>query len=93
MILNGRIGQVIGPFDTTDLLSERGAISNFTPETTSPRLLKVGIQTTPGNTIVINGVEIRIGRTGIYELDERVTVKSLIFPNGADECTIVDFVY
>ena len=41
----------------------------------------------------INGIPIKIGKTGIYELDEIVNIKSLIFPNGADENTIVDFVY
>ena len=41
----------------------------------------------------INNAEIKIGKTGIYELDEVVPVKKLIFPNGADENTIVDFVY
>jgi hypothetical protein len=43
MALNGRVGQVLGPFDSTDLLSEKGAISEFTPETTLPRLSKLGI--------------------------------------------------
>ena len=38
-------------------------------------------------------VPIKIGFTEMYELDEVVSVTSLIFPNGADENTIVDFVY
>lgn len=93
MYLNGRIGQVLGPFDSTDLLDEDGAISIFTPETTKPLLIKLGIQSAPGTIVKVNGVEIKIGKTGIYELDNVVTVKSLSFPNGADENTIVDFVY
>ena len=93
MYLNGRIGQVLGPFDSTDLLDENGAISMFTPEITRPFLIKLGIQAAPGTIIKVNGVEIKIGKTGIYELDNVVTVKSLSFPNGADENTIVDFVY
>lgn len=93
MYLNGRIGQVLGPFDNTDLLSEKGAISIFTPEATRPILHKLGIQTEPGTIVEINGVEIKIGKTGVYELDEVVSIRSLSFPNGANENTIVDFVY
>ena len=93
MYLNGRIGQVLGPFDSTDLLDENGAISMFTPEITRPFLIKLGIQAAPGTIIKVNGVEIKIGKTGIYELDNVVNIKSLSFPNGADETTIVDFVY
>ena len=43
--------------------------------------------------VKINGLNIKIGSTGMYELDEVVNVTSLIFPNGADENAIVDFVY
>lgn len=93
-MLNGRVGQVLGPFNANDdLLSENGAISVFTPETTEPLLLKLGIQAPEGTIVKINNANIKIGKTGIYELDETVTIRSLIFPEGADENTIVDFVY
>ena len=94
MRLNGRLGQVIGPFDSgVDLLADGGAISELTTETTKPVLSKLGIQAAKGTIVNINGIPIKIGKTGIYELDEVVNIKSLIFPNGADENTIVDFVY
>lgn len=93
MYLNGRIGQVLGPFNSDDLLAPGGAISVFTPEITNPFLSKLGIQTTPGTIVKINGAEIKVGKTGIYELDNVVEVKHLSFPSGADEKTIVDFVY
>ena len=93
MILNGRVGQVCGPFDTSDLLAEGGAISQFTPETTHPVLTKLGIQAPNGTLVEINGVQIKIGKTGIYELDEVVAVKSIVFPQSADDNTIIDFVY
>jgi hypothetical protein len=92
-MFNGRVGQVLGPFDATDLLSDEGAISIFTPETTAPILSKLGIQATEGTIVKINNAEIKIGKTGIYELDGVVSVKQLVFPNGADADTIVDFVY
>ena len=93
MYLNGRIGQVLGPFDSSDLLAEGGAISEFTPEVTRPTLSKLGIQTEVGTIIQINGINIKIGKTGVYELDETVAIKQLSFPNGASEDTIVDFIY
>lgn len=90
---NGCVGQVIGPFDDTNLLSKDGAISILTPGSTPPILVKLGIQATSGTIVKINNMEIKIGKTGIYELDETVAVKTLVFPNGADEDTIVDFIY
>ena len=94
MYINGRLGQVAGPFDAgIDLLADGGAISEFTPETNAPTLSKLGIQTTAGSTILINGVGVKLGKTGIYELDKVVNIESLIFPLGADANTIVDFIY
>ena len=93
-MLNGRIGQVIGPFTAgVDLLDDNAPIGVFTPETTRPVLNKLGVQTSEGNIIKINGFNIKVGKTGIYELDNVVAVTSLIFPNGADADTIVDFIY
>jgi len=88
MRLNGRLGQVVGPFDSgVDLLADGGAISELTPETTKPVLSKLGIQAAKGTIVNINGIPIKVGKTGIYELDEVVNVKSLIFPDGADAVT------
>ena len=93
-MLNGRIGQVIGPFDANiDLLNDDAPIGAFTPETTKPILYKLGIQAAEGTIVKINNVQIKIGKTGIYELDNIVDVKTLVFPNGADANTIIDFVY
>ena len=85
-MLNGRIGQVSGPFTANvDLLDDNQAIGVFTPETTRPILLKLGIQAEEGTVVQINGANIKIGKTGIYELDNVVAIRSLIFPNGADD--------
>ena len=78
MVLNGRVGQVVGPFDSKELLGEDGRIAQFTPETTKPILSKLGVQA-PKDTIVrVNGVDIKIGRTCIYELDETVNVNDRV---------------
>ena len=76
-----------------DLLEATAPIGAFTPETTKPILYKLGIQASEGTIVKINNVSIKIGKTGIYELDNIVDVKTLVFPNGADENTIIDFVY
>lgn len=94
MIQNGHIGQVIGPFVAgQDLLADDGSIGMFTPEKERPVLYKLGIQATKDTVVSINNTPIKIGVTGIYELDDLVKITELSFPNGADNLTIIDFVY
>ena len=95
MILNGRVGQVVGPFDKDkDLLDADGAIGKVTPEKTRPILIKLSIQAPEGTKLKINDMPIKIGKTGLYELDQIVEIKKLVFveENSPDE-TIIDFVY
>ena len=94
MIRNGHVGQVLGPFESNrDLLDNNGAIGAFTPEKQRPVLYKLGIQAKKGTVVCINGANIKIGNTGIYELDDIINIKELYFPNGADEDTLIDFIY
>jgi len=95
MVLNGRFGEIhdIAIPAGQDLLADGGLISEQTPETTNPILNKLGIQATEGTRVLVNGIEVKIGFTKIFELDNSVSIKSLIFPNGADEDTIIDYVY
>ena len=94
MILNGRIGQVSGPFEANvDLLNTGQPIGDATPESTKPVIYKIGIQSSPGTLVTINNSTIKIGATGIYQLDQIVNITKLSFPNGADENTLIDFVY
>ena len=93
-MLNGRVGQVVGPFTANvDLLDDNQPIGSFTPETSKPILYKLGIQAAVGTVVQINNATIKIGKTGIYELDNIVDIVRLVFPNGADANTIVDFIY
>ena len=93
-MLNGRVGQVLGPFDAgIDLLNDGAPIGEFTPEHSKPILYKLGIQTDQGVQVEINNAIIRIGKTGIYELEDTVDIKKLVFPQGAPANTIVDFIY
>ena len=70
------------------------AYSNLT------RLEKIGIQGPPGLMMCINGEEIRIGRTGIYELNNGITVqyigfivKESDFTQDGKDYFIMDFQY
>lgn len=93
-MLNGRIGQVVGPFDANmDLLDDNAPIGAFTPENNRPVLIKLGIQAEEGTLVEINNATIKIGKTGIYELDNVVDIRRIVFPNGADESVLIDFVY
>lgn len=94
MIQNSQVGQVVGPFyANVDLLDDNQAIGAFTPEQDRPVIYKLGIQAYPGTVVKINGRNIKIGATGIYELDDIIKITSIIFPSGADNTTIIDFVY
>ena len=78
--------QLCGPFkagqDLVTLLKE-----SFTFTT----VVKLGIQTKTGNKCRINGQEIEIGNTKIYEISN-VDVDSVIFLQDEKESTIVDFI-
>ena len=54
-------------------------------------LVKLGIQAPVGTKFIINGETIRIGATGIYELDYTVNVKELYFLSDTE--ALVDYIY
>ena len=54
-------------------------------------LVKLGIQAPVGTKFVINGETIRIGATGIYELDYTVNIKELYFVTESE--ALVDYIY
>ena len=54
-------------------------------------LVKLGIQAPVGTKFVINGETIRIGATGIYELDYTVNIKELYFLEETE--ALVDYIY
>lgn len=61
--------------------------------------LKVGYQSRPGSLIVINGEPIRIGRSGIYQLNNGMKIKSfmVVAPGGTDtnniDAFLLDYAY
>lgn len=92
--LQGRYGQVLGPFSAgADLLAPGGAIDKQTPESTPPVIYKLGIIAPEGTKVQINETLATISHFGVLELDEVVNVRKLIFPNGAGNDVIIDYIY
>lgn len=94
MSLRGRFGEINNTAipANVELLSDTGLIGRQTPETSWPQLVKLGIQAATGTRFNINGVSCIIGKTGIFEIENAV-IESLIFPDGADNTTIIDYIY
>ena len=94
MRINGRYNQVKGPFAAgVDLLAPGGAIDLATPEQMTPILTKVGILADPGTRVIINESNVEISAAGGLELDNVVEIRHLIFPNGAKDNVLIDFIY
>ena len=57
---------------------------------------KIGFQSRPGEQIAINGYPIRIGKSGIYELDNKTPITSvMIAPNAQNQIDafLLDYMY
>lgn len=83
----------IGQFDTT-FTANQDLISMIRVKHNLPNfkgLVKLGIQAPVGTKFVINGQTIRIGATGIYELDQTVNIQELYFIEDTE--ALVDYVY
>lgn len=85
----GHIGQLDSTFsanqDLVVLIREKHRLYDF------KGLVKIGIQAPVGTKFVLNGETLRIGATGIYELDHVVNVKSLYFIEDTE--ALLDYVY
>lgn len=85
----GRVGQLDQTFTAEDsiitIIRKKHNLIDF------KGLVKLGIQAPAGTKFVINGETIRIGGTGIYELDCVVNIKEFYFINDTE--ALVDYVY
>ena len=60
------------------------------------KLSKIGFQSRPGELIAINGYPIRVGKSGIYELDNGTIISSvMITPNAQNtvDAFLLDYMY
>lgn len=57
--------------------------------------LKFGFQSRPGSLIVVNGQPIRVGRSGIYEINNGTVIKEFMIaaPNGNVDAFLLDYAY
>lgn len=61
--------------------------------------IKFGYQSRPGNLIVVNGEPIRVGRSGIYQINNGTKIESFMIasPNGSDnekiDAFLLDYAY
>lgn len=85
----GRVGQLDQTFTAGDsvvmIIRKKHNLIDF------KGLVKLGIQAPVGTKFVINGETIRIGATGIYELDYTVNIKELYFIEETE--ALVDYIY
>lgn len=85
----GRVGQLDQSFqpgeDLITIIRAKHNLIDF------KGLVKLGIQAPVGTRFILNGQPIRIGCTGIYELDYTVNVKQLHFEEETE--ALVDYIY
>ena len=84
---NGYTGQLIGPFNANQDLY---ALIKATAIQPILYVQHLGIQTDIKNYIFINGKEVEIGNTGIYEIGN-TEITSLYFAQDVDNNTIIDY--
>ena len=88
--MNGYMGQLKGPFQADEELFTK--IQNTSSEKIAA-VQHLGIQTVTEDFIMIeiNGKEIEIGKTGMYEV-RNTEITSIKFKTNVDENTLVDYV-
>ena len=88
--MNSYMGQLKGPFQADEELFTR--IQNASSEKIAA-VQHLGIQTVIGDLVMIeiNGKEIEIGKTGMYEV-RNTEITSIKFKTNVDENTLVDYV-
>ncbi len=88
--MNGYMGQLKGPFQADEELFTK--IQNTSSEKIAA-VQHLGIQTVTEDLVMIeiNGKEIEIGKTGMYEV-RNTEITSIKFKINVDENTLVDYV-
>ena len=88
--MNGYMGQLKGPFQADEELFTK--IQNTSSEKIAA-VQHLGIQTVTGDLVMIeiNGKEIEIGKTGMYEV-RNTEITSIKFKTNVHENTLVDYV-
>ena len=58
------------------------------------KVTKLGVQAPPHTKMIIDGRDIQVGNTGIYELDDDIIIEKIKFKTGQElQNVIIDFIY
>ena len=58
------------------------------------KITKLGVQAPPQPKMIIDGRDIQVGNTGIYELDDDIIIEKIKFKTGQElQNVIIDFIY
>lgn len=88
---NGLVVVGSGDLDLTiDLLSQFNVGVSYR----NAKVSKLGVQAPPHTKMIIDGRNIQVGITGIYELDDDIIIEKIKFVTGQDlKNIIIDFIY
>ena len=89
----GEIGQIQGPFTNNDIINFGGNKQIKLGIIIGEKdLLSLGTFTIKIRSANSNEEIIQFGQNGIYELTEPTLINTIVFPQGAPESLIVDYV-
>lgn len=88
---NGAVVAGAGDLDmTSDLFSQFATSVSYR----NAKVSKLGIQAPPHTKMIIDGRDIQVGNTGIYELDDDIIIERIKFAAGQElQNVIIDFIY
>jgi len=88
---NGTVVAGTGDLDmTSDLFSQFADSVSYR----NAQVTKLGVQAPPHTKMIIDGRNIQVGNTGIYELDDDIIIEKIKFVTGQElQNVIIDFIY
>ena len=88
---NGSVSVGIGDLVMTNNLFEQ---FNDNVSYKNAKVSKLGVQAPPHTKMIIDGRNIQVGNTGIYELDDDIIIEKIRFVEGQElQNIIIDFIY
>lgn len=88
---NGAVVVGVGDLDmTSDLFGQFAESVSYR----NAKITKLGVQAPPHTKMIIDGRDIQVGNTGIYELDDDIIIEKIKFKTGQElQNVIIDFIY
>lgn len=87
-------GVVVAGTGDLDMTSDLFAQFTESVSYRNAKVSKLGVQAPPHTKMVIDGRNIQVGNSGIYELDDDIIIEKIKFATSQDlQNVIIDFVY